>query len=468
MSSQQPLEVEQFCPCGNRYGDLHEACFSCLGLQHALAGLAKRPACVVCAALPEEERMLRASFFTAPERDELEELVSIAAAAGEMPCHQVAPPPPSVHLPSEDESGSEAGEPSSASVRSRPAPAAFDRDLPRLLDAAASYLRIPLPEAPPPAGVPLWDSINYGRPGVKAARPLPAMPNIENFVEAGWERPLSLRAPLTQYLRSTRVEGWAELAARGTPPLERDIASVLLPGSAAWGSTRRPVLPDARGRLTMSLADRCFSLAAQAVAASSSVAMLAVHIGQLAAEGPSAAGEGDRLSAIADAAGAINQLTRASSACAGGVMATSVVQQRHLWLSLTKMKEDNKGALLNSPISKVGLFGGAVTEIMEDCRTQEADRRLIAQALSVSASAPSVPRAPPAEGKPGGKRSRKSKHVKEGGPAKRQPESQGSSSDRRPPSSAPSRGPAPGPPPQGAPPAAGSGAKSYNQRRSSY
>lgn len=41
------------------------------------------------------------------------------------------------------------------------------------------------------------------------------------------------------------------------------------------------------------------------------------------------------------------------------------VAHRHLWLSLTAMKELERNKLLTAPISKKALFGAAVVEAME-------------------------------------------------------------------------------------------------------
>ena len=57
--------------------------------------------------------------------------------------------------------------------------------------------------------------------------------------------------------------------------------------------------------------------------------------------------------------GAILHLTQASAICAGRAMTTSIVIYRHLWLSLTTMKEPKRNRFLNAPISKA-IFVAAV------------------------------------------------------------------------------------------------------------
>ncbi len=48
-----------------------------------------------------------------------------------------------------------------------------------------------------------------------------------------------------------------------------------------------------------------------------------------------------------------------------GSMAGSVAAERHLWLNLTEIHEKEKVFLLNAPISQTGLFGEAVSSVVE-------------------------------------------------------------------------------------------------------
>ncbi len=50
----------------------------------------------------------------------------------------------------------------------------------------------------------------------------------------------------------------------------------------------------------------------------------------------------------------------------GHAMTTLVVQERHLWLCLTDMKEQEKVQFLNAPVSQTGLFG----DVVESCAQQ--------------------------------------------------------------------------------------------------
>ncbi len=58
--------------------------------------------------------------------------------------------------------------------------------------------------------------------------------------------------------------------------------------------------------------------------------------------------------------------TKVTAQSLGRAMSTLVVQERHLWLCLTDMKEQEKVQFLNAPVSQTGLFGDAV----ESCAQQ--------------------------------------------------------------------------------------------------
>ncbi len=50
-------------------------------------------------------------------------------------------------------------------------------------------------------------------------------------------------------------------------------------------------------------------------------------------------------------------------------MAGSVAAERHLWLNLTEISEKEEVFLLDAPISQSGLFGEAVSSVVEKFRS---------------------------------------------------------------------------------------------------
>ncbi|KAL0166315.1 hypothetical protein M9458_038159, partial [Cirrhinus mrigala] len=58
--------------------------------------------------------------------------------------------------------------------------------------------------------------------------------------------------------------------------------------------------------------------------------------------------------------------------------------ERHLWLTLTDIKEKDKTFLLDAPISKVGLFGDAVTTVVEKFRAAKQQSATFRQLIPCS------------------------------------------------------------------------------------
>ncbi len=61
--------------------------------------------------------------------------------------------------------------------------------------------------------------------------------------------------------------------------------------------------------------------------------------------------------------------TKHTAHAVGHSMAGSVAAERHLWLNLTEFHEKEKVFLLDAPISQSGLFGEAVSSVVEKFRS---------------------------------------------------------------------------------------------------
>ncbi len=60
-------------------------------------------------------------------------------------------------------------------------------------------------------------------------------------------------------------------------------------------------------------------------------------------------------------------------------MAGSVAAERHLWLNLTEIREKEKVFLLDTPISQSGLFGEAVSLVVEKFRSAKTQSAALKQ-----------------------------------------------------------------------------------------
>ncbi len=60
-------------------------------------------------------------------------------------------------------------------------------------------------------------------------------------------------------------------------------------------------------------------------------------------------------------------------------MAGSVATERHLWLNLTEISEKEEVFLLDAPISQSGLFGEAVSSVVEKFRSAKTQSTALKQ-----------------------------------------------------------------------------------------
>ncbi len=92
--------------------------------------------------------------------------------------------------------------------------------------------------------------------------------------------------------------------------------------------------------------------------------------------------------------------TKATAQAIGRSMSSLIVLERHLWLTMTEMKEVDKVHFLNAPISSDSLFGPAVEgfaeRFMEAQKSSQAMRHSLPKCISYS-SATSCPRPSPTQ-----------------------------------------------------------------------
>ena len=380
-------------------GDRHEFCFVCLGPRHARDGLVDSPACTECASLSKTERHKRHEYFQVEEplADVVSALLSdeessgsddlgLPEVAGETALGQDPPVEEflqsvlrSTPLSVSEGAGGVSSSASEEDGEAAPAPPASSHlsrsaDFPILIAHAASIMGVPMPVSPPVEQDDPWDVGPYAKRSRPTRPACPAMPKLANYVEGSWDAPMAANAPVKALLPFSRVDGMLEAVKAGPPPLEPSLVAYLVPGASAWSTNRKATLPSPRDRLTTSLADKVYVWGAQAAAASSNAALLMAAVTKLSTgktEGLSAA----EASLVARMTSAAVFLAQGAAICSGRSMASSVVIQRNLWLSLTAMRDADKTALLNAPVSKDGLFGPAVASASERFSRLEAERK---------------------------------------------------------------------------------------------
>ncbi len=102
--------------------------------------------------------------------------------------------------------------------------------------------------------------------------------------------------------------------------------------------------------------------------------------------------------------------TKHTARAMGRSMAASVAAERHLWLNLTEIREKEKVFLMDAPISQSGLFGEAVSAVVDKFRSAKTQSAALNQFMprrardfstpssSVSREQPLPRREPPSGG----------------------------------------------------------------------
>ncbi len=163
----------------------------------------------------------------------------------------------------------------------------------------------------------------------------------------------------------TTLNGGAALGHTGIPSVERSVAMQLCPIAA---STLRgePCLPSQACKYSSGLTGNSYRACREVASALHAIALLQVHQAKALRDLHEG---GHDLVVLPELRAATDLALRAMKVTAqslGHAMTTLVVQERHLWLCLTDMKEQEKVQFLNAPVSQTGLFG----DVVESCAQQ--------------------------------------------------------------------------------------------------
>ncbi len=145
----------------------------------------------------------------------------------------------------------------------------------------------------------------------------------------------------------------------------------------AASSLKAPTLPTKPLRTSSALVGKGYAAAGQAGSCLHTMAVLQAYQADLLKELDE--GEGFRAEDIGELCKAADLSLRATKETASAIgrsMAALVAAERHLWLTLSDIKDRDRVFLLDAPLSPFGLFGDAVDSIVE--RHQEARRQVAA------------------------------------------------------------------------------------------
>ncbi len=148
------------------------------------------------------------------------------------------------------------------------------------------------------------------------------------------------------------------------PQLDESVAAHLCPTSAiGWKAKANHLSKPCR--TTSALAGRSYASAGQAASALHSMAVLQVYQAKLLSAVDESEPDPATLRELRSATDLALRATKTTAQAIGRSMASLVVLGRHLWLTLTEIKDADRVSFLDAPISPSGLFGPAVKGFAE-------------------------------------------------------------------------------------------------------
>ncbi|KAI2647884.1 ORF V: Enzymatic polyprotein [Labeo rohita] len=209
-----------------------------------------------------------------------------------------------------------------------------------------------------------------------ARRSLPFFPDLHTEVSRSWNSPFSARLFVPASYNYGSIAGLDERGYRAMPRVEQTLASYLSPGSAS--SLKAPALPTKPLRVTSALVGKGYTAASQAGACLHTMSVLQAYQADLLKE----LDEGEEIKdadieEIRRTADLALRATKEAARAIGQSMAALVAAERHLWLTLSDMKEKDRVFLLDTPLSPSGLFGDSVNSVVD--RYQEAPHEAAGQ-----------------------------------------------------------------------------------------
>ncbi len=199
--------------------------------------------------------------------------------------------------------------------------------------------------------------------------------HAHRFLFREWSRPsrppeltraYSARLRTSASSALTTVDGAEEKGYERMPQLDESVAAHLCPPTAI-GWKAKASHPSKPCRTTSALAGRSYASAGQAASALHSMAVLQVYQAKLFSAVDESEPEPDpaTLRELRSATDLALRATKTTAQAIGRSMCSLVVLERHLWLTLTEIKDADRVSFLDAPISPSGLFGPAVKGFAE-------------------------------------------------------------------------------------------------------
>ncbi len=241
-------------------------------------------------------------------------------------------------------------------------------------------------------------------------RKLPFFSDLHREISSSWKQPFSSRLTNAAAADFANLVGSVEQGYTTMPVIEETLASHLSPSLApSWKS--RPLLPSKPCRTTSALIGKSYIAAGQAGMALHTMAILQAYQADVLKEMDEGTGlTPEAVKELRRATDLALRATKHTARAVGRSMAASVAAERHLWLNLTEIREKEKVFLMDAPISRSGLFGEAVSAVVDKFRSAKTQSAALKQFMprrardfstpssSVSREQPLPRREPPSSG----------------------------------------------------------------------
>ncbi len=255
------------------------------------------------------------------------------------------------------------------------AKAGMDAELLRILSKAVEELGIEWSPPEEPSRSLLDEWFLPGRHQAPRQRPSPFFPEVHEELTRLWRAPYSAHLRTSASSALATIDGTEEKGNEKLPHLDESVAAHLCPPTAI-GSKAKAAHQSKPCRTTSALAGRTYSSAGQAASALHSMAVLQVFQAKILASTDESGLDPVTLRELRSATDLALRATKTTAQAIGRSMASLVVLECHLWLTLTEIKDADKVPFLDAPISPNGLFGPAVKGFTE--RFTEAQKSSLA------------------------------------------------------------------------------------------
>lgn len=250
-----------------------------------------------------------------------------------------------------------------------PAAAQVDQDDMSFLSLcrrAAQKLEVEWP-APPPAQKPSrFAGFFLPTEPTAVKNRLPMFPDFVSELTSSWNKPLSTRVTVPGFGQYLDLEGAEKAGLVSLPPMEPSLAAYLAP-SHNHGVSGPTTLPSKPCRFSAAQLEKIYKAQATTARALSSISMLqtyqAMSLAELGAQVPPGSPLLPLLNEVRITADYILRASRCAALSLGRGLASTVVAQRHLWLTLSDVPDRDRAAYLDEPVMAAGLFGQSLDVI---------------------------------------------------------------------------------------------------------